>query len=1448
MPVNWEEVQRALGVTDRQLQAAENIERLEEESRKSKDEPSRWPVTEAAIETVKDVEKFGLRPAAAGLRYAVTGQEPTAEELPEPEGLGEREAALLPYLGPQALGLLASDFTGAFRQQAAKEGYTGNEIVSPLKPLGIAARTTKEMLAALAKMLTSGKEWKERPITNATMVLAPLIGGAKLAGKGLQAVKKGSPPKSSTAVEPPRPLLEVTPEKPLIPIETTETKGVPELQKVDLKVDPSPAEPKGTPIDWEYLERVIREGESPEAWIATLKEGRPLEPAKGPAGPEPLPPLKEPVIEDVPWNPPDKSSKLPWRKLPEGHHALADRELPPPVEWSDIARWGEKKGLSTDLGDPGKPVPRPRDATIDERLEVTASSTDRAPQIREEAGVYQLTKGQRERLIYLRKLFEEGKAGKRYPVESPDSARDLVWMAEPSTYPIHGLTRKLALRTIDKVLAGKQLSSAETATWDTIRKDYRKSQAYDEDVKGMKYVREERRKTAEEARAEAEELAEREAIRTPEKDIPDEPRLLDFGEAEEPFALEGQHAVRDVDVRRIIADAQSAYGTGAAGKLRSQLDALSKDKTTDPALVAKLKAAITQLSRGEEGALRLGKSPEDLATPTVTKPGYVEKGQRPSLLLREVPEATEGSRFEPGLLEPAERLYLKRVARRPARFTPAGEKPAQVAELARRVGRGELPTEEQAALWEKLQHNLRMESAMSPAMKSGEGFVNYLSERVYAPARDLIGKTMTPFENAAKALNPQSRSWLQDNGAAVFRGEHPSLPPDIAAYVDTVRRDVFGAFADTMKAMGKAGKQVAGLLKNYFPQFLTREAVEALRLGKGPMYEAMMKAVKTGNRMREEVLRREMKMASRRFGPVEMHRRVTWPDYVDVETPQGIARMRVIETDPARVIPEYIRGAAHRLSMIDAGFGDQAAMEQFIQRLRGMGKEDLVDIAKGVWDDMSQKPLPFASGKAAAAGRAGEALLRGNVLSMAFLSNFIQGPFAGWAATSTRMAGKAMFKTLEDSVRRRLGAKRDWHMEKLPEWDVIRQDTLTGSGYTQDLAEAFGRGEAERFALGISKGMLRPTLNLANRFLNRYGGILGVMDIKQTVQMWKAATTARARAAIAEHAFRMYELTPDRLTEMATKGITEANLAHAARAMAEKTNLWKPSGLYRGRFAETGLPRQIRAYGSFLHVTGSLAADSLAMARKGQYGMLIKVMLGTGIIGPEVMRAVNDLIRDRPTPGITDEEGNLRWGETAARIAGDILRSGNLHYWTLILDPIYGHYVYGKPWTEGLVDVPVLGAAATLTEAGIKMATGTPVPEASMGAARKINPALAVVERQMSRPQGVVPDLGRAVGLDDVQRWTQGVRSDYLLTTKGEPRNADYIKDEAAHYRQELEESSTDWRRILADQMARTEIGQKGEPKVPWEEFRDERAELDPLAVVAAWKKWAYPKTVEVEQ
>ena len=445
--------------------------------------------------------------------------------------------------------------------------------------------------------------------------------------------------------------------------------------------------------------------------------------------------------------------------------------------------------------------------------------------------------------------------------------------------------------------------------------------------------------------------------------------------------------------------------------------------------------------------------------------------------------------------------------------------------------------------------------------------------------------------------------WMRENGKAYIENRGKvKVPEGIERNTLEAMREaadyIFEELARLAESWKVKGFKRIGEDRAYFPHHLTHEARTALEFGRGDLYEAIRKKaeVKGGWGLKSKDYWTELTglVRNKRFGSLENPRVADLPEFVEV----GGKRVKVLETDPLKVIPKHIGSAARRLAWIKVmGQGGERA-DSFIKLAKGevydrpelninshAYGEKLAEVMNLLQGLRPAKEGPWV-GKFPTIARSTIAIIRAGHLSLAAIPNAV----AGWVPIAERYGVRNVLRNWIAALR---GESK---FEKLRQLDAWQHDVMT---QLWDLRDMEGP-----LAAGSKKWLSLVGFNAANRMLNKIAAGSALDYFKAVAERGDA----KALRMLTEEFFYSSD---DVARILKTRRLNAEDVTRIAQEAPGITNIYAESPLRRQPWMEKRFRRFALAYCSYIRVLGNSLSRCISEAKRGNVKPLAVHLFGT---------------------------------------------------------------------------------------------------------------------------------------------------------------------------------------------------------------------------------------------
>lgn len=693
---------------------------------------------------------------------------------------------------------------------------------------------------------------------------------------------------------------------------------------------------------------------------------------------------------------------------------------------------------------------------------------------------------------------------------------------------------------------------------------------------------------------------------------------------------------------------------------------------------AKEALKIRQFEPVEKPPGRLLEAETPLARPVARR---VEPIPRPEISINPEIErifgresARKASEFISGILDKGEAGFiraptkgeLKRGARVVGKVASFGEALARPSVKLRRTEPGR----------KMIQHVIKAETAERTIRANAEVIMDNAIKKKYPSGK----------------LTRADRTWMKNNFKAFYE-DGRSMPNErIQGFAN--------AWETTADRIGRIAEKVGVKIrskefrrrKNYFPNILTEKARFALEAKGGRIWDALVAhfekiAKEKGKKAKEiegikllkELTPEQEAKAVKKHGSLEHPRLLELPDEVTFTNELGIKEtVKILETDPLEVIPQYITRSSRRMGVIKSF---KQGTETFEALLKEAG--DNVEARRAItnaWNDvqrLAHRPS-IEIGTAMRFIRPVENITRGALLSLAQLSNV-----PGEIATVYKAGLKNSAKAFVDSFRKSESAKFDFD-RKLGAWS---NDVLRDLQTTEDLTGKTGK---------IARGAMRAYgFEGINRHINKVGARAMQLTIEDYFDLLRKGESStlqkimgRGQEAITRTLQRDFFWTAEDIARIKASGLTIKDKARVAQRAPALINVIGESALDRPSWIRHPVMQRFMAYTSFGRAMGNILSDTLKETKYGNFKPLATFLVGQQLAGELEIWLKNFVLnKERTDTGWTD------------RLINNYLGSMTLGVWGVGYEKL--KWARGNP-IEGMIppniEVPI-ELAAEMTKA-----------------------------------------------------------------------------------------------------------------------------------------------------
>lgn len=478
------------------------------------------------------------------------------------------------------------------------------------------------------------------------------------------------------------------------------------------------------------------------------------------------------------------------------------------------------------------------------------------------------------------------------------------------------------------------------------------------------------------------------------------------------------------------------------------------------------------------------------------------------------------------------------------------------------------------------------------------------------------GQWLRTHEDAAEGLSKGDVRWLRDNMYKVFEeGLKPTTPAQ-ANFIRTWRDVVAPDVLKEAQGVGLGTQSRAG----YFPRRLTDEAREALIAEQGDLYKALVKEAEAkGIDPAGFSEWAQNEMWTKKAGSLEFHRALDIKREINVD-----GRMvKVFETDPFKIIPQYIDSASRRIGLSKAlGSTDVAEAAGALSKgMKAPERQAFEDVLKTLQrqphiDPFTRSAMPGGTLRYPAAIYKGAR----DVASVGFLSGAQLSNMIGGIVPIATKAG--MGRALKNYAKVLAGGGKE--SIELAE----RMGAIHGKIGLESYAATEHLGGWARKALegtGLAK---------ANQIISRVAAVSAKELVDQAVTLAKSGDKA-----LLDDLARQFDWGADDVARMVKDGVTDEDYGRALRLFVSRTNPSMESALDVPRIMTHPIARDVFAYTTYTRALGNVTAYA---ARQAQNGNLLPavVLIGGGVASQDAIKRTKDLIRGRKQEDI--ETGLLK--------------------------------------------------------------------------------------------------------------------------------------------------------------------------------------------------------------
>lgn len=488
-------------------------------------------------------------------------------------------------------------------------------------------------------------------------------------------------------------------------------------------------------------------------------------------------------------------------------------------------------------------------------------------------------------------------------------------------------------------------------------------------------------------------------------------------------------------------------------------------------------------------------------------------------------------------------------------------------------------------------------------------------------------------------INPEwirDYSWAAKNGKAYIESEGKMyVPKGISKKrVENLRlafKDITESIAKKAEELGVKGfERIKG--KGYFPHWITPQAKQALTHKSGELYSAIKNAVnvKIGIDSKGVMNDISAKVLEGKNGSIENPRIVNFPEYVTVNG----EKIYILETNPYKVMNQYIERASRRLGWIEQFGQGEKAINKLSEYKRRIGEEaqakgvsgdaealffnDVANTAQGIPIQRPIHSLPWDVLVAT------ENLVRTGHLSMSPTTNATLGLIPAASRYGMRNTATSLVEVLSSKTTR----------GKMLEYGAYNRDAH---------AQAADFSDMQGVTRGIGNKIFRLIgLNYINAFVSSISSHAALKYFTQAAKKGNRTALNKLKSD-----FFFTEAEVEAIARR--KGLNDVDTRRIAQRTPALTNVTGESALDSQPWMTKRIARQALAYTRPLNMLARTLASSITEAKLGNYAPLV-AQLGGGLAASELNQFIRNWLKNK-------ERGDDTFYE---RLMADMLYSGSL--------------------------------------------------------------------------------------------------------------------------------------------------------------------------------------------
>ena len=429
-------------------------------------------------------------------------------------------------------------------------------------------------------------------------------------------------------------------------------------------------------------------------------------------------------------------------------------------------------------------------------------------------------------------------------------------------------------------------------------------------------------------------------------------------------------------------------------------------------------------------------------------------------------------------------------------------------------------------------------------------------------------------------------------------------------------------------------------LPNFFPRSFTKEARDAVKRGRGSVFEAMVQAgIDRGVDVKGLIEANTTVDDMRRFGHMENPRIGELPDTVTTKNGETV---KILQSNPFDMIASYINGAAHRLAIIRELGQDEAQSiaEEVSTALKTDGLHTEGRMVDDTWAVLNGNLSREERRRLEERGLLGIVRPLESIARLAKLSTATVSQISGWVPMAARGGMwnnvKAMAEVAGEKVGRRIGLD----LKSTAELDLVRNM----GGWAKDvLGHTYETEDLEGFADFIAnKGLSATGFSALNRVLNQAASLTalnsfidGMAYLRNPKDIALSRLWGKDAQSIRNQLKSNYDFTDSEIDRMIGNGIDYSDsqaiadkaatdpkmqrayldMAQAVQRMVGKTNLYRESILNRPPWMNKRGARMFMTFLSYSRAMGRTLGYSMTEAKRGNLRPIVTLLAGGAIAG-----------------------------------------------------------------------------------------------------------------------------------------------------------------------------------------------------------------------------------------